>query len=117
MAVAAAVGALAVSTFVLDGPVVATYAQDPATLDRGVKVYADQRCALCHAIDGQGNRQGPLDDVGARLTADEIREWIVAPDKMTKQTGAARKPSMRAYRNLPKDDLDALVRYMESLKP
>jgi hypothetical protein len=35
---------------------------------------------------------------------------------MTKKTKAERKPPMRAYPNLPKADLDALVAYMSSLK-
>lgn len=35
---------------------------------------------------------------------------------MTKKTTAERKPAMRAYPNLPKEDLDALVAYMASLK-
>jgi hypothetical protein len=50
------------------------------------------------------------------LTADEIREWMVNPAEMTKKTKAERKPPMRAYPNLPKEDLDAVVAYMVSLK-
>jgi mono/diheme cytochrome c family protein len=85
-------------------------------IERGMKVYADQKCAACHAIAGKGNAKGSLDGVGARLTADEIRLWIVNPAEMTKKTNAERKPPMRAYPNLPKEDLDALVAYMLSLK-
>lgn len=85
-------------------------------LDHGMKVYADQKCAVCHSIAGKGNQKGALDDVGIRLTADEIRAWIVTPSEMTKKTKAERKPPMRAYPNLPKEDLDALVAYMASLK-
>ena len=83
---------------------------------RGEKVYAAQKCAICHSIAGKGNQKGVLDDVGARLTADEIRRWIVSPTEMTAKTKAARKPPMKAYASLPKDDLDALVAYMQSLK-
>jgi hypothetical protein len=50
------------------------------------------------------------------LTAEEVRLWIVNPAEMTKKTNAARKPPMRAYPNLPKEDLDSLVAYMLSLK-
>jgi hypothetical protein len=60
--------------------------------------------------------KGPLDGVGSKLTADEIREWIVNPAEMTKKTKAERKPPMRAYPKLAKADLDALVAYMVSLK-
>lgn len=91
-------------------------AQDKAAIERGMKVYADQKCSVCHAIAGKGNAKGALDDVGSRLSADEIREWIVHPAEMTKKSGAERKPPMRAYPNLPKEDLDALVAYLASLK-
>ena len=81
-----------------------------------MKVYADQKCAACHSIAGKGNQKGALDDVGSRLTMDEIRAWIVNPAEMTKKTKAERKPPMRAYPKLPKEDLDAIVAYMLSLK-
>jgi mono/diheme cytochrome c family protein len=29
----------------------------------GEKVYAEQKCSLCHAIAGKGNAKGPLDEV------------------------------------------------------
>jgi hypothetical protein len=71
---------------------------------------------VCHSIGGKGNAKGPLDEVGSRLSADEIREWMVNPAAMTKKTNAQRKPPMRAFPNLPKEDLDGLVAYMSSLK-
>jgi mono/diheme cytochrome c family protein len=94
----------------------AVYAQGAAGVERGIKVYTDQKCAVCHSIAGKGNAKGVLDDIGSRLSADEIRMWIVNPAEMTKKTNAARKPPMRAYPNLAKDDLDAVVAYMMSLK-
>jgi mono/diheme cytochrome c family protein len=92
------------------------FAQDKAEIDRGTKVYTEQKCAVCHSIGGKGNVKGPLDSVGSRLTADEVRQWMVNPAEMTKKTKAERKPPMRAYPNLPKEDLDAVVAYMLSLK-
>jgi mono/diheme cytochrome c family protein len=92
------------------------HAQDAASVQRGMKVYADQKCSVCHSIAGKGNAKGVLDDVGSRLSADEIRSWIVSPAEMTKKTNAARKPAMRAYPNLSKEDVDGLVAYMLSLK-
>jgi mono/diheme cytochrome c family protein len=91
-------------------------AQDAKQVERGMKVYADQKCSVCHSIAGKGNPKGPLDDVGSRLSAEEIREWLVNPAEMTKKTKAARKPPMKASPNLSKEDLDALVAYMLSLK-
>ena len=83
---------------------------------KGEQVYAAQKCATCHSLDGKGMAKGPLDGVGSKLSADEIREWIVNPAAMTKKTNATRKPPMRAYPKLPKEDLDALVAFMVSKK-
>lgn len=91
-------------------------AQDSGQIERGIKVYTDQKCAVCHSIAGKGNAKGALDDVGSRLMPDEIRAWLVNPAEMTKKTKAERKPPMRAYPNLPKTDLDAVVAYMLSLR-
>ena len=91
-------------------------AQDKAQVERGLKVYADQKCAVCHAIGGKGNAKGPLDDVGRRLSAEEIRQWMNSPAEMTKKTKAERKPPMRAYPSLSKEDVEAVVAYMLSLK-
>jgi mono/diheme cytochrome c family protein len=91
-------------------------AQDAKLIERGAKVYAVQKCSVCHSIAAKGNPKGPLDDVGSCLSADGIREWMVNPAEMTKKTKAERKPPMKAYANLPKEDLDAVVAYMVSLK-
>jgi mono/diheme cytochrome c family protein len=93
------------------GPVLA---QDAAQVEKGKAVYDAQRCSLCHAVAGRGNAKGPLDKVGARLSAADIRKWIVSPKEMQSETN--RKPDMRAYPSLPAADLDALVAYMQSLK-
>lgn len=87
-----------------------------AKIERGMKVYEQQKCSLCHSIAGKGNKKGPLDDVGSRLSAAEIKQWIVSPKEMTEKTKAERKPPMKAYANLPAEDLEALVAYMQSLK-
>lgn len=84
--------------------------------DRGATVYAAQKCSMCHALDGRGMAKGPLDGVGSKLTADEIRQWIVTPADMTAKANATRKPAMRAYPNLPKEDLDALVAFLFAKK-
>src|SRR4051812_32286867 len=83
-------------------------AQDPAA---GAKVFADQKCSLCHSIGGKGNAKGPLDEVGTKLPAADIRAWIEDAPGMTAKTNAARKPVMKAY-SLPKPDVDALVAYL-----
>jgi len=90
----------------------AAVAQDAA---KGEQVYAAQKCALCHSIGDKGNKKGPLDGVGAKLSADELRKWIVDAKGMTAKTSAPRKPEMKNYA-LPKEDVDALVAYMATLK-
>lgn len=94
----------------------ATSAQDKAQIEHGMKVYAAQKCNVCHAIEGKGKKTGPLDGVGTKLTGDEIRQWLVNAPEMTKKTNAKRKPVMKNYAKLPKEEIDALVAYMQSLK-
>ena len=86
------------------------------TTAAGEKVYTAQKCQVCHSIAGKGNPKGPLDGIGSKLSADEIRQWIVDPATMTAKTKATRKPPMKAYASLPKPDVDALVTYLASLK-
>lgn len=102
-------GAVAVLSLV--APVTSASAQD-----KGAAVFAAQRCSLCHSLDGQGNAKGPLDGVGAKLSAEDIRKWIVTPVEMAVAAKATRKPAMRAFPNLPKDDLDALVAFLAAKK-
>jgi mono/diheme cytochrome c family protein len=83
---------------------------------RGPQVFADQKCALCHSVGDKGNKKGPLDGVGSKLSADDMGAWITDPKGMTAKTKATRKPQMRAYPSLPKADVDALVAYMMTLK-
>ncbi len=84
---------------------------------RGEEVYAAQKCQVCHSIGGKGNKQLPLDGVGTKLTAADIREWIVHPTEMTAKAKSTKKPPMPAkFGSLPAADIDALVAYMQSLK-
>jgi mono/diheme cytochrome c family protein len=89
-------------------------AQD-AKVAQGAKGYAEQKCSMCHSIGGKGNKNGLLDGVASKLKAEELREWIVDAKGMTAKTKAPRKPVMRSYA-LPKEDVDALVAYMMTLK-
>lgn len=91
--------------------------QDAALIAKGEAVYAAQKCQLCHAIGGKGNKQNPLDGVGKKLSADDIRHWIVQPAQMTAKAKSTKKPPMpNKYGALPQADLDALTAYLQSLK-
>ena len=96
---------------------VAAAAQDAAQVKRGQEVYTAQKCSLCHQIAGKGNKASPLDGVGKKLSADEIRQWIVDPVAMAAKAKSTKKPPMQnKYGKLPAADIDALVAYMQSLK-
>lgn len=79
-------------------------------LEKGKQVYRQQRCQVCHSIEGSGNRRNPLDGVGAKLTGEEVRKWIVTPQEMDP------KVRKRAYDKLAPEELEALVAYMMSLR-
>jgi mono/diheme cytochrome c family protein len=96
---------------------VAAAGQDDAQIKRGQEVYTAQKCQMCHAIAGKGNKSNPLDGVGAKLTADDIRQWITHPTEMTAKSKSTKKPPMpNKYSKLPAAEVDALVAYMQSLK-
>jgi mono/diheme cytochrome c family protein len=87
---------------------------DDAQVQRGVAVYAAQKCSLCHAIAGVGKTHA-LDGVGAKLSAADIRQWLVDPKAAALKAKSVAKPAMRDYSKLPPADIDALVAYMKSL--
>ena len=104
-----------ISFLVLIGLCITTAsAQTPS--ERGQKVYTEQKCSICHSLAGVGNKKGALDGIGAKLSADQIRQWITDAPAMAAKAKTDRKPVMKAYPNLPKDELDALVTYLQSLK-
>lgn len=91
------------------------YAADPA-VEKGQQVYAANKCSMCHSVAGKGNPKGALDGVGAKWTAEELREWIVNWKVMAEKHHATRKPPMMDFSKLPKGDVDALVAYLQTLK-
>ena len=93
----------------------ASAAAQDVKVAKGLQVYADQKCSLCHSIAGKGNAKGSLDGVASKLSADEIRNWISDAKGMTAKTKATRKPEMKAFAQ-PKYDVDGLVAYLRTLK-
>jgi mono/diheme cytochrome c family protein len=94
----------------------AAMAGQDAKIAKGEQLYAEQKCALCHSIGDKGNKKGPLDEVGSTRTAEELHAWIVDAKGMTAKTKATRKPEMKNYTALPKEDVDSLVAFMQTLK-
>ena len=106
-----------VSAVLMLGSPSVSQAQDADLIKKGAQVYTAQKCQMCHSIAGKGGKQSPLDGVGSKLSAAEIREWIVDPIEMAKKVKSTKKPPMaKKYDKLPAGDIDALVAYMQSLK-
>lgn len=92
------------------------FAQGPLAA-QGEKVFAEKKCGVCHLVGDVGNKKGPaLDGVGAKLTPAEIRQWITNAPDMAAKANIIRKPPMKAYTDFSKEDVDALVAYVASLK-
>lgn len=92
-----------------------TPAAGQSAAEKGKQLFTAQRCTMCHAVAGQGNAKGPLDDAGKKYSAADLRQWLVAPADMAAKHNATRKPAMRDFSKLPAADLDALVAYLQTL--
>ena len=93
----------------------AASAQAQDKVAAGQKVFTDQKCSVCHSVGDKGNKKGPLEGVAGKLSEADLRAWITDAKGMTAKTKAARKPEMKAY-TLPKEDVDGLVAYLQTLK-
>jgi len=88
-----------------------------ATAAEGEKLLTEKKCTVCHLVNGAGNKKGPvLDGVGAKLSNDDIRAWITNAPEMAAKANIDRKPPMKAYTDLTKDEVDSLVAYLVTLK-
>ena len=105
---------LSLTTAVVLAWTASTFCADAQT-DKGMKVFAAQKCSVCHSIAGKGNAKGKLDGVGAKLTTAEIKQWILDPVTMAKTAKAERKPPMKS-KPMAAGDVDALVAYLSTLK-
>ena len=108
---------LAVAVAVLLGAGAWLQAQDPRKIQAGRKIYESQGCAKCHMVGGRGNRISPLDGVGERLSAEDIRRWLTNTAQMEDALPKvpAIRMSTRKY-DFNDADLTALVAYLQSLK-
>ena len=100
---------------VMSGMSLAAAGQDAAKIEAGKKVYDANKCMSCHAIDGKGMKKYPLDGVGAKLSADDIKKWLTNPAEMEAKLAVKQPMKMKVFKLAPAD-LDALVAYLASLK-
>lgn len=91
-------------------------AQDKAKVDLGMSLFSSQKCTMCHSAGGKGNPKGPLDGIARKHSIENIRLWIVDPVAMREKTKAARTPVMKPVK-LTSEQVDALVAYLQTLKP
>ena len=82
----------------------------------GQKVFADQKCSVCHSVAGVGNKKFPLDGVGKKYKADDIHLWLTDAKAAAEKEGKKLALPMKSFKTLPAADLDALTAYLLSLK-
>jgi L-cysteine S-thiosulfotransferase len=99
-------------------------ALDPAAVQRGFRVIADQRlgnCMACHSVpDAQGNKQGiqstfapPLDGVAKRYNPTTLRQWVADARAINPQT---MMPPFAANGILSAAQLDDVLAALQSLR-
>ena len=105
-----------------------------ADANRGAAIVASRSqglCGLCHALPGQpdhlqGTLGPPLQGVGARLTAAELRTHLLAPERFNPDTlmpaygrtdGLVQvAPALRGRPLLAAQQIDDVVAYLASLR-
>jgi mono/diheme cytochrome c family protein len=96
-------------------PAPVAIALDPQVVARGRQVFEAQNCMRCHSVGGEGSPRSPLDHAAARLDPAQLLAFTVGSeslaDQLSRRTLAAKQP----YQQLPAEDLDALVAYLQSL--
>lgn len=99
--------ALAALSIVIAAGTAAQAQSDPS---KGSQVYQNNKCALCHAVQGKGGKAGPdLSTVGAKRNAQWLEKFMKDPKAVTP---GAKMPPFKGSA----DDLNALVAYLASLK-
>ncbi len=80
-------------------------------LRKGRDVYEAQGCGACHMIDGEGGAAGPdLSAIGSTRDPAWLTRFIRDPEAV--KPGSPMPPS----KDLPAGELDALVRYLSSVR-
>jgi cytochrome c5 len=86
-----------------------TAAIDTARRAQGREVLEREGCMRCHALEGRGNPRLSLDGIGARRDRAAIRDWIVAEGEAAGHLSAGLRETKQRYRDLPADDMEALL--------
>ena len=89
---------------------------EPERIEAGRQVYRQQTCARCHSIAGEGNPRNPLDNVGARRSAEELQNYTVGADAVKEKLPEYLLKLKQGYGLIPIDELDVLIIYLQSLR-
>lgn len=104
----------------LAGTAVSAQTPDPKLASQGKKLYATYKCDKCHQIAGRGSKKGPLDGVGTKLSAEDLKKWFTHPAEMEaklekKPKGTDAMSHALKSKKIEPDEIDALVAYMQTL--
>jgi mono/diheme cytochrome c family protein len=98
------------------GGTVAPVATSPTTDIRraaGRAAFERLKCMNCHSVAGKGNPANPLDDVGARLETQGLRDWTLGQGSAAEKLSAGVKRQKAFAADDP--ELPALLDYLASL--
>src|SRR6266487_2566532 len=80
--------------------VVSAQAPDPAQVALGKKTFEDTKCSKCHGAEGKNSNDPKLSLVEGpitKLSAADIRKWIVSPAEMTAKLPRKPKEVMKKF--------------------
>lgn len=107
-------------TLSLAGTAASAQTPDPKLVNQGKKLYVTYKCDKCHQIAGKGSKKGPLDGVGAKLSAADMKRWFTHPVEMEaklekKPKGTDAMSYALKSKAIEPAEIDALVAYMMTL--
>lgn len=90
-----------------------TITLDSTKIQKGKELFIKEGCMRCHSIEGEGNPRNPLDGVGKSYDRDMLEKLIIG-DKVIEKN-IPKRVFKQQYKQLPPNELKALVEYMKSL--
>jgi len=95
-------------------PAVAAQAAKAGDPVKGERVFTNQKCATCHAINGKGMKIGPdLGAIGLRRDAASLAKFLVKPTPLDPNKPPIVKMPPVVVKG---QDLDDLIAYLLTLK-
>jgi mono/diheme cytochrome c family protein len=92
-------------------------ALDPAKVALGKKTFEETKCEKCHGPEGDNAKDPKMSLIAGpatKLSAADIRKWIVSPVEMTAKLPRKPKEAMKKF-DLTEAQVDGLVAYVQSL--